>query len=337
MSEKSSSISPPADSEGESLTRRGYSTQQIAVAAEEIESYDPDIQRRMIQGRLKSLEIINERFACQCKPLIFNLLRRSADVACSGVKIQAYHEFERQLPLPAHLNLVRLNPLKGMALFTFSADLVFMLVDSLFGGDGRPSTLGAEHEFTATEQQIVQRLLSRLLPVYDAAWRSIYAIKSAFLRSEMRVRFAPITSSPHDIVVTTTFTIKTATQSGRFAICIPFSMIEPLRKIFITPPLEPVKIETINWRNSLISELKNAEVELVAKLKEKTYRLSEVMEIKKGEVILFEKPAQIEATIDAIPVLTADYGCAEDHYAICVENIITSAISLLKKGYLQDE
>ena len=55
------------------------------------------------------------------------------------VEIQPYHEFARNLPVPTNLNLLHLNPLRGTSLMAFSPGLVFMAVDNLFGGDGRPA------------------------------------------------------------------------------------------------------------------------------------------------------------------------------------------------------
>jgi len=337
MSDNISSKKRSADNERDLKISSGYSAESGEDLAEHIGCYDPTVQHRVIRERLHSLEIINERFAWKFKTVLFNLLQCRADVTFSEVKTQSYHEFVSQLPLPANLNLIHLSPLKGMALFACSADLVFMLVDSLFGGDGRPTAINEKRDFTATEQQIAWRLLTRLLPVYDEAWQSIYPIKSEFIRSETKVKFTHIISSPNDLVVTTSFGIEMGTQSGRFDICIPFSMIEPLRNILTNPPLEQTQVENENWRSILTSEVKNTEVELVATLSEKSYRLSGIMEIKKGDIISFEQPVLIEATVGSVPVLTAQYGCAGNHYALCIDNIITSEFSLFNKEYLQDE
>lgn len=113
-----------------------------------IKPYDPHTQRRVIRERLHSLEIINERFARQFRMGLFNLLRRSPDITAGNIKIQPYHEFARNLPVPTNLNLLHLNPLRGTSLMAFSPGLVFMAVDNLFGGDGRFPTKADGREFT---------------------------------------------------------------------------------------------------------------------------------------------------------------------------------------------
>ena len=70
-------------------------------------------QRRVVRERLQALEIINERFARHFRMGLFNLLRRSPDITVGAIRIQPYHEFARNLPVPTNLNLIHLKPLRG--------------------------------------------------------------------------------------------------------------------------------------------------------------------------------------------------------------------------------
>ena len=72
----------------------------------DIRPYDPNTQRRVVRERLQALEIINERFARSYRMALFNLLRRSPDISVGAIKIQPYHEFARNLPVPTNLNPV---------------------------------------------------------------------------------------------------------------------------------------------------------------------------------------------------------------------------------------
>jgi flagellar motor switch protein FliM len=74
----------------------------------DIRPYDPNTQRRVVRERLQALEIINERFARQFRMGLFNLLRRSPDITVGAIRIQPYHEFARNLPVPTNLNLIHL-------------------------------------------------------------------------------------------------------------------------------------------------------------------------------------------------------------------------------------
>ena len=121
--------------------------------------YDPASQHRVIRERLHSLDIINERFARHFRVSLFNLIRRSADITVDSVRYQSFKDFARNLPVPTNLNLIAMKPLRGTGLVVFPPSLVFMVVDNLFGGDGRFVTKSEGREFTNTEQRIIQRLL----------------------------------------------------------------------------------------------------------------------------------------------------------------------------------
>lgn len=312
--------------------------QKLAQSEDDnVTAYDPTTQRRVVRERLQSLEIINERFARQFRIGLFNLLRRSPDVTAGNIKIEPYHEFARNLPVPTNLNLVHLNPLRGTALFVFSPTLVFVAVDNLFGGDGRFPTKVEGREFTPTEQRIIKRMLNMALDAYSEAWSSVYKLDIEYVRAEIQVKFTNITTSPNDIVVSTPFYVEIGAQSGVFDICIPFSMIEPLRELLTNPPLETSHQENDKWRNVMATQVKATEVELVANFAEIPSRLSRVLKLQKGDVIPIESPEKTEVTVDGVPVLFGKYGSLNGQYALKVEHLFNSALQSLNDEELPHE
>ncbi|KLP57624.1 flagellar motor switch protein FliM [Enterobacter genomosp. O] len=296
-----------------------------------IKPYDPNTQRRVIRERLHSLEIINERFARQFRMGLFNLLRRSPDITAGNIKIQPYHEFARNLPVPTNLNLLHLNPLRGTSLMAFSPGLVFMAVDNLFGGDGRFPTKADGREFTPTEQRVIHRMLSMAREAYEFAWSSIYKIKTEYIRSEIQVKFTNITSSPNDVVVTTPFSVEIGSHRGEFNICIPFSTIEPLRELLSNPPMDNSRQEDTQWRGLLASQMRETELELTARFADIGTRLSSVMQMKKGDIIALDKQEFIEASVGGVPVFTARYGAVNNQYALKVEQMIQPSLLSFNK------
>ena len=67
-------------------------------------------------------ESLMERFARHFRMGLFNLLRRSPDITVGAIRIQPYHEFARNLPVPTNLNLIHLKPLRGTGLVVFSTE-----------------------------------------------------------------------------------------------------------------------------------------------------------------------------------------------------------------------
>ena len=290
------------------------------VGDNDIRPYDPNTQRRVVRERLQALEIINERFARQFRMGLFNLLRRSPDITVGAIRIQPYH-----------LNLIHLKPLRGTGLVVFSPSLVFIAVDNLFGGDGRFPTKVEGREFTHTEQRVINRMLKLALESYSDAWKAINPLEVEYVRSEMQVKFTNITTSPNDIVVNTPFHVEIGNLTGEFNICLPFSMIEPLRELLVNPPLENSRHEDQNWRDNLVRQVQHSELELVANFADIPLRLSQILKLKPGDVLPIEKPDRIIAHVDGVPVLTSQYGTVNGQYALRVEHLINPILNSLNE------
>ena len=102
-----------------------------------ISTYNLGTQERIVRGRMPTLELVNERFARYLRIGMFNYMHRNAEISVGPIRVQKYSEFIRNLVVPTNLNLVVAKPLRGTALFVFDPNLVFLVVDNMFGGDGR--------------------------------------------------------------------------------------------------------------------------------------------------------------------------------------------------------
>ncbi|MBZ9538311.1 MULTISPECIES: flagellar motor switch protein FliM [Modicisalibacter] len=306
-------VSGEEESGSESEAQRGGSR---------IRPYDPATQHRIIRERLHALDIINERFARQFRMSLFNLLRRSADITVEAVRYQSYSDFSRHVPVPTNINLISMKPLRGTALVLFPPNLVFMVVDNLFGGDGRFLTKSEGREFTHTEQRIIQRLLRLAIDAYQDAWKSVYPLEIGYTRSEMQVKFANITSSPNEIVVTSTFHLEVGNLSSNFQICMPYSMIEPIRDLLSGPLTDSNAEEDRVWGERMADEVKESQIELVANFVDITTTLGRVMSLKSGDVLPIELPDIVTTSVDGVPVMQCEYGSQHGQRALRVRRLI---------------
>ena len=153
---------------------------------------------RIVRGRMHALEVINERFSRHLRTALLGFIRRSADISVGPVQIQKYSDFVRNLPVPSNINLMQMKPLRGTALFVYDPKLVFLVVDNLFGSDGRYHVRVEGRDFTQTEQRIIKRLLNLTLESYGEAWQPVYPLDFEYVRSEMHARLANIVA-PNEI------------------------------------------------------------------------------------------------------------------------------------------
>lgn len=295
--------------------------------ADPIRAYDIGRQERIVRGRMPTLEIINERFARNLRMGLFNFIRRNAEISVGPVRVQKYSEFIRNLVVPTNLNLVHVKPLRGTALLIFDPDLVFLVVDNMFGSDGRYHVRVEGRDFTATEQRIIRRMLEVVFVEYQKAWESVYPIEFVFMRSEMNTQFANI-ATPTEVVVAMTFRIELGAGGGDFHVCMPYSMVEPLRDL-LSSTMAADRTEVDNrWVNLLSRQVQVAEVDLVATLASTDITLGRILKLKEGDVVGIEVPTTIEATVSGIPVAECRYGIVNEQYALKVEKVLAGAQEL---------
>ncbi|MFL6659883.1 MAG: flagellar motor switch protein FliM [Massilia sp.] len=301
--------------------------QDDAAAPEEttgVRTYNLATQERIVRGRMPTLEIINERFARLLRVGLFNFLRRSAEISVGSVRVSKYSEFIRNLVVPTNLNLVHMKPLRGTALMVFDPGLVFLLVDNLFGGDGRFHTRVEGRDFTQTEQRIILRILDIVFEAYTKSWEPVFPVEFEYIRSEMNTQFANI-ATPNEVVVSSTFTVELGSVSGQIHFCMPYSMIEPIRDT-LTSSLQGEALEIDKrWIRLMTQQIQIAEVELVATLGTGRASFDDILNMKVGDIIPLTVSEQIQATVDGVPVMDCTYGVLNGQYALKVEKLLANA------------
>ncbi len=288
-----------------------------------VSSYDLSSQDRIVRGRMPTLEMINERFARYTRISMFNFLRRTADVAVGGIQILKFGEYVHSLYVPTSLNLVRLKPLRGTALFILDAKLVFKLVDNFFGGDGRHAKIEGR-EFTPTENRVVQMVLEKAFKDMEEAWQSVHPIKFEYIGSEVNPSLANIVS-PSEVVVVNSFHIELDGGGGDMHLTIPYSMIEPIREILDAGVQSDVDDADERWAKAMREDIMLATVRLTAKILEKKIPLRDLTKLQAGDIIPVEMPEFVSIHANGVPVFNSHLGVHRGNLAVKIQETISVA------------
>ncbi len=280
-------------------------------------NYDFNSQDRIVRGRMPTLEMINERFARHMRISLFNLLRRSSEISVGGVSMLKFSEYVHSLFVPTSLNIVKVRPLRGTALFVLDPKLVFILVDNFFGGDGRFHTKIEGREFTATEQRVIQMILELAFKDLKEAWSPVMEVDFEYVNSEVNPQFANIVS-PTEVVVVNTFHVELDGGGGDLHVTMPYSMVEPIRDLLDAGIQSDRSEKDERWTIALREEIKGAEIELSSVLTETTVSLREILNMKPGDVIPIELPKKVTVLAEDIPVFRGRYGVSRGNMAVKV-------------------
>jgi flagellar motor switch protein FliM len=286
--------------------------------------YDVASAERVVRGRMPALEVVNERFARNVRGALMQMIRRSPEVSIGGVKAQKYSAFLREIVVPTNFNLVSVKPLRGSGLIVCDPNLVFAVIDALFGGMGKYPTRIEGREFSITEQRVIQRLVELIIAEYGKAWQGIYPLQLHYQRSEMQPQFATV-ATPAEMVVTTSFTLEIGDSQGAIHFCIPYATLEPIRDVLYSSSNGDTAEPDRRWIDLLKTQIQSAEVDLVAELASAPATVEQLLSFKVGDFIELDLNPAIQAHVNGVPVLDCHYGTSNGKYAIKIDRLISTS------------
>lgn len=298
-------------------------TELLAIDSSIPQKYNLGTQERIIRGKMPTLEIIHKRFIRLIRGGIFNFVRKNPDITDLGIKVTKYSEFIRNTIVPTNLNLCTLKPLRGNCLFIIEPQLIFTLINSLYGGDVNNATRVEGREFSTLEQRIINRFLDTIFTEFKKSWEAIYPINPEFVRSEMHTQFANI-ANQSDAVVVMGIRVEIGEKSigGTIQICIPYASLESIRDILYSTmqgdQAEPDK----RWMNTMSESIYNTKVTIKTNLAKTTLSISDIASLKVGDVIPLEIPEIVIATINNVPAFSAKFGSLNEKNALKVEEMM---------------
>jgi flagellar motor switch protein FliM len=315
------------------ITGESQKLEQEEAPSGGIRDYDLSSQERIVRGRMPTMEVINERFARNIRIGLFNFIRKSPEVAIGGIKVQKYSAFLREIVVPTNFNIVSVKPLRGSGLIVCDPNLVFAVIDALFGGAGKYHTRIEGRDFSPTEQRVILRLVEVITAEYRKAWTGVYPLELEYQRSEMQPQFANI-ATPSEIVVATSFTLEVGETSGTVHFCIPYSTLEPIRDVLYSTIQGDSAEPDRRWVKLLQNQIQSAEVELVAELGHAPATVEQLLSFKPGDFIELDLEPIIEAKVDGVPIFDCHYGTSNGRYSIKIDQLLTTGSPV---GWLGDQ
>ena len=309
---------------------RGISEDDFGVDEDESE-YDPDevipfdltAQDRIIRGRMPTLEIIHDRFVRLFRLTVSSALRKVADISVRSMELIKFGEFLKTLPVPSSLNLFRMNPLRGNGIMVLETRLVFTLIDLFFGGTGELEVKAEGRDFTEIEQRMIKRVVISGLEDLQSSWRPVFPLQVNYTRNEVNPQFVAIV--PHsEIVIVVTFDIELGRAPMSITLCIPYSMIEPIRGK-LNAGFQSEQDEKDNtWSNRFKKNLDQTPVEMVVELGRSTTTVRDFLRLSAGEMVMLdhEKTKALQVLINGEHKFTGYQGSYKGHKAVQIDKLI---------------
>jgi flagellar motor switch protein FliM len=288
----------------------------------EATAYNLASQNIMLRDQFSALEEVYDKFAGLLRDMLSSALQRSVAVEFVSSEMIKYQEFITAFSSPTSCNVIRMEPLNGNALLCIESNLVFSLIDCMFGGDGKPST--QVREFTQIEQRMIKKFALDILTAFEHSWSTIYPIKIVLRKTETKPAFVQLVP-PSDIMVIIVFTIKSQDFSGNFHMAIPYLMLEPIKEKF-SPKYLREKDTEHTWSPQLKELLKDAQVTIIAELGRTQQTVRELINLQVEDIIKLKAGPEdlISISVDQVPKYRGYPGVIKGNRAVEIAKLINS-------------
>jgi flagellar motor switch protein FliM len=297
-------------------------------AAGDAVTYDFSAQEHLVRSSMPTLEMIYEKFARQLRTTLSGVLRRGATADLTRVEILRCADWTAALPKRCGMHLAKVRPLQGIGIFVLPPHLVYLFVDSYFGGRADAENLDERieqhREITQSELRITRLVIDRIAKDLEAAWAPFFKIALEHAGVETNPLFASI-ASPLERVIAAHFTVQLGEFRGELSFVIPSSMVEPIRALLDNALFNGHPETDRRWRDKLVENLLCVDLELRGTLVETVVPLRRILTLRPGDVIPIDIPRQLPVDLEGTTLFRGALGAAKGRNALKITQVLLKA------------
>lgn len=248
----------------------------------EVTDYNLTSQKIKLLRQFDLLEEIHDSFAALLQSSLSAKLRVHVDADLISTETVAYSDFIKDFKKPTALVIFQMEPLSGSAMMIIVENLVFSMIDCLFGGKG--AAIEKHRDFTLIEKRIITKLAAEILKDLENAWEHIHSIRTMIRKIESNPDFIRAFAL-YDMVIAVVFSIQSAEFSGNIYLCIPYLMLEPIKNLLSSNNIRNSVVPDVRHNSDIQESLKEAEVSLTVELGKSIQRIGDILNLKVGDTL----------------------------------------------------
>jgi flagellar motor switch protein FliM len=309
---------------------RGVTDGDVETEAPEVEEpvdgpvpYDLGNQEWVIRGRMPTLDVIHQQFSRLFRLALSEILRKAVEVTITNQSVLKFGEFTKRLPVPAYLQIISMEPLRGTAMVATDAATVYLLVDHFFGGAGQTHVKPEGQDFTLIEQRVMRKVMAMGLKDLQKAWEPVQKVAIKALRAEMNPQLASIVL-PADVVIVVTLGIELGNSVGDLHLCLPYAMLEPIReRLQVSFQSDFYEVDH-GWVKRFSNRIKDAPINISVTLGEAELSVDEFMRFVPGHVVTLNQSTTqpLIATVEGIPKFSGFPGTTKGMQSFQIQDIL---------------
>ena len=280
----------------------------------EIEAYDLTSKNILLQNQFYALEEVNDKFTKFLKNFLTTSIQQKIDAKFISTEMVTFDSFLQGFSPPTCFHIYTMEPLIGSALMAIDQNLVFSLVECMFGGTGK--TKSYERDFTAIEMRLMSRIAIGILDAFESAWELIYSVTTDLKKSESNPEYVHL-FNPNDLVLSETYSIVGKQFSGNIYFCMSYLMLEPIKEL-LSSRFVREKDTDHSWDDQIKELMDTTEVNITAELGRTIYSIRDLVNMQAGDIVpLNSGPNEkIRINVEKIPKFLGFPGVVNGNRAV---------------------
>lgn len=268
-------------------------------AAGGVVPFDLTSQEKVKRDPMPSLDMIQEKLGRRMRVTLTTILQRPVDVSFLTSTFVKLGDFVKSLPLPTSLHIFRMEPLHGLAMLVVESRLVYDMIDSFFGGRGQFVPRIEGRDYTGIELRMMRKVVKQLLLDVEKTWQVMLPVQTVIEREEVIPQFASI-APPAEVVVVAHFEveIEQMQRAGRISICIPYSMLEPIRHKLNSGFQTKEEGVDDTWRRRIAENVLGTQVEIAVELGNAEIAVRDLLTLAAGDLIQLTQDAGAKLVVN---------------------------------------
>ncbi|MGJ8527647.1 flagellar motor switch protein FliM [Maritalea sp.] len=239
--------------------------------------------------RLPMLEIVFDRLVRLTTTTLRNFTSDNVEVSLDSITSVRFGDYLNSIPLPAILTVIKAEEWDNFGLMTVESNLIYSMIDVLLGGRRGTNTIRVEgRPYTTIEMSLTNRMIELILEDMHKAFEPLTPVSFSVERMETNPRFAAI-ARPANAAILIELRIDMDDRGGKVEILLPYATIEPIREQLLQMFMGEKFGRDPIWEGHLASEIFAAETDIEAVLHEWELPLSEMLSLKVGDTLMFER------------------------------------------------
>ena len=257
--------------------------------------YDFKRPNRVSKEQLRAFRGIHDKMARSLSSQISAIMRSIVEIQLHSVDQMTYGEFLMSLPNPTSFNVFSMKPLEGNGVLEINPSIAFPMLDRLLGGKGDP--FESNREFSDIELSLFETILRVMMGTLKEAWGPVTDVYPAVESKESSPNVVQIVAQ-NEIIVMVVMEIIIGHSSGMMNLCYPVIALEPLLPKLASRDLMLNETSSKKSRNKELKVLLGgSKVMLEAELGDAEVSLRELLELKVGDILRLNTPADDTVTV----------------------------------------